>query len=140
MRPEFNLTPGVDGWQLSNPSIFAMAPLRSSLEVFHRAGMARLREKSIRLTAYLADCLQQLVSAQVEVRTPTAPEQRGAQLSLRVHGSRDTGKSLFEFLAEDGIVADWREPDIIRVAPTPLYNRYGDCLRLVQRIQQFQAA
>ncbi|MDZ4811650.1 MAG: kynureninase [Pseudomonadota bacterium] len=140
MRPEFNPTPGADGWQLSNPSIFAMAPLRSSLDVFHRAGMARLREKSIRMTAYLADCLQQLASARVEVRTPAAPEQRGAQLSLRVHGSRDTGKSLFEFLAEDGIVADWREPDIIRVAATPLYNRYSDCLRLVQRIEQFESA
>lgn len=145
MRPEFNPTPGADGWQLSNPSIFAMAPLRSSLEVFHRAGMARLREKSIRMTAYLADCLQQLASTRVEVRTPAAPEQRGAQLSLRVHGSRvlgsgNTGKSLFEFLADDGIVADWREPDIIRVAPTPLYNRYSDCLRLVQRIEQFPAA
>ena len=140
MRPEFNATPGADGWQLSNPSIFSMAPLRSSLEVFHRADIARLRRKSMQLTAYLADCLQQWVPTRVEVRTPAAPEQRGAQLSLRVRGGRDTGKALFEFLAADGIVADWREPDIMRVAPTPLYNRYSDCWKLVQRIQQFQAA
>ena len=94
----------------------------------------------MQLTAYLADCLQQWVPTRVEVRTPAAPEQRGAQLSLRVRGGRDTGKALFEFLAADGIVADWREPDIMRVAPTPLYNRYSDCWKLVQRIQQFQAA
>jgi kynureninase len=140
MGPEFRPTPGADGWQLSNPSIFSLAPLRSSLEVFHRASIGRLREKSVRLTRYLADLLQQEVPNLIEVRTPAEDERRGAQLSLRVKGSRDTGKALFEFLAADGIVADWREPDIIRVAPTPLYNRYSDCLRLVRRIQQFASA
>lgn len=137
MGPEFRPTPGADGWQLSNPSIFSLAPLRSSLEVFHRAGIGRLREKSIRLTTYLAELLTQSVPHLIEVRTPSEAQRRGAQLSLRVKGSRDIGKALFEFVAADGIVADWREPDIIRVAPTPLYNRYSDCLRLVRRVAQF---
>jgi kynureninase len=139
MGPEFVATPGADGWQLSNPSIFAMAPLRSSLEVFHRAGNARLREKSIRLTGYLSDLLRELVPDLIEIRTPTDSMKRGAQLSLRVIGTRDTGKALFEFLANAGIVADWREPNIIRVAPTPLYNRYSDCLRLVRCIEKFRS-
>ncbi len=140
MQPGFIPTPGADGWQLSNPSIFAMAPLRASLEVFHRAGIARLRAKSIQLTNYLADLLQQHVAHLIEVRTPAESVRRGAQLSLRVNGSRDTGKALFEFLAADGIVADWREPDVIRIAPTPLYNRYSDCRRLVMRIRAFSDA
>jgi kynureninase len=139
MGPEFVATAGADGWQLSNPSIFAMAPLRSSLEVFHRAGCARLREKSIRLTGYLSDLLRELVPDLIEIRTPTDSTKRGAQLSLRVIGTRDTGKALFEFLANAGIVADWREPNIIRVAPTPLYNRYSDCLRLVRCIEKFRS-
>ena len=137
MRPEFVATPGADGWQLSNPSIFALAPLRSSLEVFHRASIKQLRQKSLRLTDYLADLLQQRVAPLIDVRTPLESSRRGAQLSLRVKGSRDIGKALFEYLTTRGIVADWREPDIIRVAPTPLYNRFSDCLRLVQHIEQF---
>jgi kynureninase len=139
MGPDFIATPGADGWQLSNPSIFSLAPLRASLDVFHRAGMKRLREKSMRLTAYLATLLREEVPQLIEVRTPTDPARRGAQLSLRVQGSRETGKALFEALSRDGIVADWREPDIIRVAPTPLYNRHSDCVRLLQSLKAFAA-
>jgi kynureninase len=137
MRPEFVATPGAEGWQLSNPSIFAMAPLRVSLAVFHRAGLARLRQKSISLTGYLADLLRREVPQLIEIRTPDQPERRGAQLSLRVKGSRETGKALFDHLARHGIVCDWREPDVIRVAPTPLYNRYSDCLRLCNCLKDF---
>jgi len=140
MRPEFIATAGAEGWQLSNPSIFAMAPLRASLEVFHQAGIARLRAKSMQLTGYLADLLMQEVPGLIDIRTPLHAERRGAQLSLRVKGSRDTGKALFEHLAAAGIVADWREPDIIRVAPAPLYNRHIDALRLVRSIAAFAAA
>ncbi len=139
MRPEFVATPGAEGWQLSNPSIFAMAPLLASLEVFHRAGIGRLRQKSIGLTGYLAELLKREVPQLIEIRTPDDSARRGAQLSLRVKGSREIGKLLFVYLADQGIVCDWREPDVIRVAPTPLYNRYSDCLRLSRCLQAFSA-
>lgn len=132
MGPDFSPTPGADGWQLSNPPILALAPLRVSLEIFHRAGMARLREKSIALTGYLETLIRTYLSGIVDIATPREPERRGCQLSLRVTGGREAGRALFEYLSAHGIVGDWREPDTIRIAPTPLYNRHIDCLRLVQ--------
>lgn len=140
MRPKFVPMPGAEGWQLSNPAIFALAPLRASLEVFHAAGLARLRQKSVRLTAYLADLIETRLGALIEIRTPTDPEARGCQLSLRVKGPRAQGRALFDYLCGRGIVGDWREPDVLRVAPTPLYNRAADCLRLVRMIEQFMAS
>ena len=137
MGPDFHATPGADGWQLSNPPILALAPLRVSLEVFHRAGLARLRAKSLRLTAYLEALIRQHLSGILAIATPTDPAQRGCQLSLRVQGPRDAGRALFEYLSEHGIVTDWREPDVIRAAPTPLYNRHMDCLRLVQAVSDW---
>ena len=134
MGPEFEATPGADGWQLSNPPILALAPLRVSLEVFHRASIAKLREKSIALTGWLAQLIEQHVPNVLEIVTPSDAAQRGCQLSLRVKGPRDAGRSLFEHLAEDGVVGDWREPDVIRIAPTPLYNRHADCLRFVRSV------
>ena len=139
MGPNFHATPGADGWQLSNPPILALAPLRVSLEVFHRAGLSRLREKSLALTAYLANLIQRDLSSVLEIRTPLDAVRRGCQLSLRVQGPRDTGRSLFEYLSEHGIVGDWREPDIIRVAPTPLYNRYTDALRFAHAVRAWAA-
>jgi kynureninase len=132
MGPDFVPTPGADGWQLSNPPILALAPLRVSLEIFHRAGLARLREKSVALTGYLESLIRRHLAGIIEIVTPPEPERRGCQLSLRVAGGRDAGRALFDYLGERGIVGDWREPDTIRVAPTPLYNRHVDCLRLVQ--------
>jgi kynureninase len=137
MGPDFVPTPGADGWQLSNPPILALAPLRASLEIFHRAGIARLREKSIALTGYLAWLIERQLSNIVEIVTPREPEHRGCQLSLRIKGDRDSGRALFEQLAAQGIVGDWREPDIIRVAPTPLYNRFVDCLRFVRAVREW---
>ncbi|HSE13114.1 MAG TPA: kynureninase, partial [Rudaea sp.] len=135
--PEFVPTPGADGWQLSNPPILALAPLRVSLELFHRAGMAKLREKSIALTGYFEHLLQKELSGVLEIVTPREPERRGCQLSLRVQGPRDAGRSLFAHLTAKGIVVDWREPDVIRAAPTPLYNRYIDCLRFVRAVREW---
>ncbi|HZX89763.1 MAG TPA: kynureninase, partial [Rudaea sp.] len=139
MGPEFTPTPGADGWQLSNPPILALAPLRVSLEIFHRAGIGRLREKSVALTGYFEHLIQTQLSGVVEIVTPSEPGRRGCQLSLRVNGPRDAGRSLFEHLAGNGIVADWREPDVIRATPTPLYNRYIDCLRFVQAVRDWAA-
>lgn len=140
MGPEFRPTPGADGWQLSNPPILALAPLRVSLEIFHRASIARLREKSLALTAYLAWLIENRVADVLDVLTPAQPSSRGSQLSLRVKGPRDAGRALFDHLGRDGIVGDWREPDVIRVAPTALYNRFEDAARFVDSVQRWRAA
>ncbi|MFO0028859.1 MAG: kynureninase [Pseudomonadota bacterium] len=135
MAPEFVPAAGADGWQLSNPPILAMAPLRASLEQFHRAGLGRLRAKSIAMTGFLAARIRERVERVLEVRTPDDPAQRGCQLSLRVRGSREEGRSLHSWLEREGVVVDWREPDVIRAAPVPLYNRLSDCARLVDAVE-----
>ncbi|MBD8899098.1 kynureninase [Rhodanobacter sp. DHG33] len=140
MGPEFVPTPGADGWQLSNPPILALAPLRVSLEVFHRAGMARLREKSLKLTGYLEWLVQTQLADVLDVLTPADPARRGAQLSIRVHGGRERGRALFDHLMEHGVVGDWREPDVIRISPAPLYNRYADCLRFADVVRDWRQA
>ena len=133
-------TPGADGWQLSNPPILALAPLRVSLEIFHRAGMARLREKSLQLTGYLEWLVQTQLADVLEVLTPAAPAHRGAQLSIRVRGGRERGRALFDYLMEHGVVGDWREPDVIRISPAPLYNRFADCLAFSEAVLGWQQA
>jgi kynureninase len=135
MGPDFVPTPGADGWQLSNPPILALAPLRVSLAIFRRAGMDALRSKSIALTGYFESLLRERLDRVLEIVTPREPERRGCQLSLRVRGGRDEGRALFDHLNAIGIVVDWREPDVIRAAPTPLYNRRMDCLRLVREVE-----
>lgn len=137
MGPQFVPTYGADGWQLSNPPIFALAPLRVSLEIFVRAGMAKLREKSLRLTGYLEWLVQTQLDDVLEVVTPSDPARRGSQLSIRVKGGRAQGRALFEYLMEHGIVGDWREPDVIRISPTPLYNRYADCVAFAQATRRW---
>jgi kynureninase len=139
MGPQFAATAGADGWQLSNPPILALAPLRVSLELFRRAGMAALREKSIALTGYFESLIRSELAAVIEIGTPREPERRGCQLSLRVRGPREAGRSLYDHLHADGIVVDWREPDVIRAAPTPLYNRRIDCLRFVNSVTKWAA-
>jgi kynureninase len=137
MGPEFVPTPGADGWQLSNPPILALAPLRVSLEIFKRADIVRLRAKSKTLTQFYAEAITALLGTHLEIVTPSEPERRGCQLSLRVRAGRERGRALFEHLEHHGIVGDWREPDVIRVSPTPLYNRYGEVLRLVRGVSAF---
>ncbi|MFC3650735.1 kynureninase [Dyella humi] len=138
MGPEFEPTAGADGWQLSNPPILALAPLRVSLEIFHRAGMQRLREKSLQLTGYLEWLVQTQLPDVLEVVTPKEPERRGAQLSIRVLGGRAQGRALFEYLIDNGIIGDWREPDVIRISPAPLYNRFADCLAFAQMVRRWK--
>ena len=140
MGPEFNATPGAEGWQLSNPPIFAMAPLRASLEIFHEAGLPALRRKSLALTAYLEALIRQELGDVLRSVTPGDPEQRGCQLSLQVRAGRDAGRRLFEHLMQSGVIGDWREPDVIRLSPTPLYNRFSDCLGAVRSIKQWAAS
>jgi kynureninase len=137
MAPGFDPAPGADAWVISNPPVLAMAPLLASLQVFEDAGMSRLRSKSIALTACLANAIQQHLAVEIEIITPGAVEKRGCQLSLRVRAGRETGRELFEHLEKSGVVPDWREPDVIRVAPVPLYNRFEDGARLVQMVRHW---
>ena len=139
MRPEFDPAPGADGWQLSNPPILALAPLRVSLELFKHAGMHALHEKSRRLTGYLEWLIESQLGEVLEILTPREPERRGAQLSVRVRAGRDAGQSLFDHLAAHGVLGDWREPDVMRIAPAPLYNTFSDCLRFAEGVQAWCA-
>ncbi len=140
MGPNFRAMSGADGWQLSNPSIVSLAVLRASMDVFQEAGMERLRAKSVSLTGYLEFLLNQFlleqpwvnqkVSQKFSIITPAERDRRGAQISIRI---AQNGRALCEHLAREGVVGDWREPDIFRVAPVPLYNSYHDVFRFVRR-------
>ena len=127
LEPEFIPVPTADAWQISNPPILAMAPLRSSLAIFDEAGgMTPLREKSIRLTGYLEFLLEQIGSDRFTVITPHDTRGRGCQLSILVH---EHPKELFDKLEAAGVKCDFREPNVIRAAPTPLYNTFHEVWR-----------
>ncbi|WP_126941782.1 kynureninase [Xanthomonas sp. BRIP62418] len=140
MDPQFVPSPGAEGWQLSNPPVLALAPLRASLELFDQAGMAALCAKSEHLTGHLEQLIHARVPQVLQIVTPAAPAQRGCQLSLRVAGGRAQGRSLFESLQSVGVLGDWREPDVIRIAPVPLYNRFCDLHQLVEHVETWAAA
>jgi kynureninase len=133
MEPDFRPIPGAEGWQISNPPIMALAPLRASMEIFSEAGMDRLRAKSVTLTAYMEFLLDQLPSSHASIITPRDPSRRGAQLSIRIPRN---GRALCAALAAEGVIGDWREPDVFRVAAVPLYNSYLDVYRFAQRFAQ----
>jgi len=133
MRKEFDVLPGAEGWQLSNPPILSMAAIRASLDIFHEVGMATLRKKSIALTGFLEFLLDSLQDQRIEVITPRNPNERGCQLSIQV---KNADKKLHKKLTEAGVISDWREPDVIRVAPTPLYNSFEDVYQFIQRFKK----
>jgi len=136
MEPGFQPIPGAEGWQLSNPPILSLAAIRASLDVFMEAGgMEPLREKSVRLTAFLEWLLARELGDSVEILTPGDPRQRGCQLSLRVK-SKVPGRTVLERLEASGVTCDWREPDVIRAAPVPLYNRYDEVYRFVEILRK----
>ncbi len=138
MGPQFSPTPGADGWQLSNPPILGLAPLRASLEQFDRATLPALRAKSERLTGYLEQLIDTGLRDVLQVATPRDPVQRGCQLSIRVIGGRERGRELFDFLAARGVLGDWREPDVIRISPVPLYNSFADVLRFARTVKEWR--
>jgi len=130
LEPEFIPVPSADGWQISNPPIFSMAPLRASLETFDEAGaMEPLRAKSARLTSYLEFLLNQNASKRFTVITPKSPDNRGCQLSILAH---EHSKELHNELIAGGVKCDFREPNVIRIAPTPLYNTFHEVWRFAQ--------
>jgi kynureninase len=129
MERTFKPMPTAEAWQVSNAPVFSMAVHRTALEQFDRAGMAGLRVKSEKLTAYLAFVIGMVAKetgTQLEVITPEDPAQRGCQLSIMAHGK---GKDLFHAIGAKGVLADWREPNVIRVAPVPMYNTFEEVFR-----------
>ncbi|MCB0485704.1 MAG: kynureninase [Flavobacteriaceae bacterium] len=133
MRQEFDVLPGAEGWQVSNPPILSMAAIKASLDIFDEVGMEKLTEKSNKLTGYLEYLINQLQHKRIKIITPSNPEERGCQLSIQV---KNADKSLHEKLTEAGVVTDWREPDVIRCAPVPLYNSFTDVYKMVERLKE----
>jgi kynureninase len=136
MKKGFKPMPGAAGWQLSNSAILPMAVHRASLEIFDEAGMDNLRQKSLQLTGFLEFLIQdlQLGREVLEIITPADPQARGCQLSLLVHRK---GWELFDKLSAAGVIGDWREPNVIRVAPVPLYNTFEEVWRFGQLLREF---
>ncbi|RSK42151.1 kynureninase [Mangrovimonas spongiae] len=133
MRHEFDVLPGAEGWQLSNPPILSLAAIRASLDIFGEVGMEALTKKSRKLTGYFEYLLKQLGEDTIRIITPENPEERGCQLSIQV---KNADKALFDKLTASGVIADWREPDVIRCAPVPLYNSYEDVYKMVERLKE----
>lgn len=132
MRHEFDPIPGAEGWQLSNPPILSLAAIRASLAIFDEAGFENIRAKSVKITNYLEYLLKEIEGDQIEIITPQNPEERGCQLSIKV---KNANKILFDKLMAAGVISDWREPNVIRVAPAPLYNSFEDVYKMVERLK-----
>jgi kynureninase len=132
MRKEFDVLPGAEGWQLSNPPILSMAAIKASLDIFNQVGINKLVKKSKQLTGYFEFLLNQLGVDEIRIITPINPEERGCQLSIQV---KKADKSLHDKLTYAGVISDWREPDVIRCAPVPLYNSFQDVYHLVERLK-----
>ena len=133
MRKGFDPIPTAEGWQLSNPPILSMAAVKASLDIFEEAGMKNIRAKSEKLTGYLEFLVNDLDNDHISIITPSNPSQRGCQLSIQV---KNADKSLHKKLTEAGVISDWREPDVIRVAPAPLYNSFEDVYEMVERLKK----
>lgn len=133
MRHEFDAIPGAEGWQLSNPAILSMAAIRASLDLFEAAGFKNIIKKSKSLTGFLEFLINELNDDRINIITPENPEERGCQLSIQV---KSANKNLHTQLTKNDVISDWREPDVIRVAPAPLYNSYQDVFEFVQRLKK----
>ncbi len=133
MRHDFDALSGAEGWQLSNPSILSMAAIRASLDVFEEAGFDTIVKKSKKLTGYLEYLIEELNDHRINIITPKNPEERGCQLSIQL---KSADKNLHTQLTNAGVISDWREPDVIRVAPAPLYNSFEDVFVFIERLKK----
>jgi len=137
MEPQFDPVHGADGWQVSNLPILSLAPYLASVEMFAEVGMEKLIKKRNQLTAYLEFILHEidaeLDGAEFEIITPSNQEERACQLSVFLHGQ---GRSLFDYLMQNGVITDWREPNVIRLAPAPFYCSYEDMYEFGQILKQ----
>ena len=136
MEPEFAPLRGAEGWQLSNPPILSLAPLAASLELFAEAGLARLRRKSVALTGYLLWLLERELGGRVRILTPSSPERRGCQVALQLDPAPLRTARFAARLRAAGVVADWRPPSVLRLAPVPLYNRFRDVHAAVRALKR----
>jgi kynureninase len=135
MGPAFSPMVGAEGWQLSNPPVLSLAPLKAALELFETATLPALRVKSAALTAFARRRISALIPAgRVTIVTPSTEADSGCQLSLRITGSTGAGRRVFAALTERGIIGDWREPDIVRLAPAPLYNSYAEVAHAIRTL------
>ncbi|HXQ30589.1 MAG TPA: kynureninase [Steroidobacteraceae bacterium] len=134
MGPDFVPMRGADGWQLSNPPVLALAPLAAALRLFDEAGVPRLRAKSLALTGRARELLERRCAGHLTIVTPRASAEHGAQLSLRLKDGAVRGRRVFAALTAAGVIGDWREPDIIRLAPAPLYNSFAEVDLAVSRL------
>jgi len=136
MKPEFEPMPNADAWQISNPPVLAMAPYLASLELFEKVGMETLLTKRDLIVSYLEFVLKEIdkeVSSTFEIITPSQQEERGTQLSVFLHGE---GRKLFDYLMKQGVIVDWREPNVIRLAPAPFYCSFEDMYRFGQILKE----
>ncbi len=136
MKPEFEPMPNADAWQLSNAPVLSLAPYLASLELFDEVGMDALIEKRNRIVSYLEFILKEIdkeVDSTFEIITPSAQKERATQLSVFLHGE---GRALFEYLMKNGVITDWREPNVIRLAPAPFYCSYEDMFEFGQILKQ----
>jgi kynureninase len=133
MDRHYRAIPTAEGWQLSNAPVFSMAPLKASLDIFEEAGgIQTLRRKSLLLAAFLQKSIVEVsvqTGVSLEIITPAQPVQRGCQISMLVHNT--DGRAVFDYLSQHGVMADWREPNVIRMAPVPLYNNFEDVYRFM---------
>ena len=132
MRDEFDVLPGAEGWQMSNPPILSMAAIKASLDMFDEVGLEKLIKKSKKLTGYLEFLINELKDQRIKIITPKKPDERGCQLSIQV---KNSDRSLHDKLTKSGVICDWREPDVIRVAPVPLYNSYQEVYHMVDKLK-----
>ena len=132
MREPFQTIPGADGWQISTPTILSMAAIKASLEIFKDVGMKKLCKKSTLLTSYLEFLLQDLNSTKINIITPTESVSRGCQISIEII---DANKKFHESLTDLGVITDWRDPNVIRCAPTPLYNSFVEVYLFVEKLK-----
>ncbi|HLV15230.1 MAG TPA: kynureninase [Xanthomarina sp.] len=133
MRQPLDVIPGAEGWQLSNPPILSMAAIKASLDMFNEVGMDMLCQKSEKLTGYFEFLINEINNPKIKIITPSNPKERGCQLSIQL---KDADKSLHKKLLEANIITDWREPDVIRCAPVPLYNSFEDVYRMVEKLKE----
>lgn len=133
MSPHFDIMPGAEGWQLSNPPILPMACLLASFELFEEAKIENLRLKSIQLGNVLFNLIDEMNHPNLKIITPRVEAERGCQISIQL---KDADKSVFNKITNAGVIADWREPDVIRVAPVPLYNSFTDIFDFIQILKQ----
>ena len=136
MEPTFDPVRGAEGWQISNLPILSLAPYLASVEMFDEIGMDALIVKRNKITSYLEFILQEIskeVNGSFEIITPSNQEERGCQLSVLLHGE---GRSLFDYLMKNGVITDWREPNVIRLAPVPLYCSFEDMYNFGQILKK----